>query len=103
MMPEQPADQKPQEQLHMLWPESRLGSPPRVSVPAGYGLRTFLAEDAGGFFAVMAAAGFDGWDEARLKAQLSTVLPEGLFVIVEKATGTIVATATRLNSSRQKR
>ncbi len=92
MMPEQPTDQKPQEQLHMLWPESRLASPPRVSVPAGYGLRTFLAEDAGGFLAVMAAAGFGGWDEAQLKSQLSSVLPDGLFLIVEKATGTVVAT-----------
>jgi len=84
----------PSPQLEMIWPERLLDAPPEPVVPDGYELRCFDGSDAdrAGWLEVMARAGFEGWDDARLERTLRTVLPGGLFVIVHRASGRIVAT-----------
>lgn len=80
------------EQLQMLWPQELLDVPPEVHVPAGFTLRTFRTGDEEAYCRLMAAAGFEGWDTARLHEWLLRVLPDGFFLIVHLVTGEIVAT-----------
>jgi len=86
-------DAAPQQQLQMLWPEEKLSSPPVPKVPDGYVLRCYEDRDADGWLAVMAKAGFDGWDYERLAGIIRKIIPGGFFVIVHQATGKVVATA----------
>lgn len=83
----------PVEQLQMIWPERLLDSPPVAKVHQDYLLRCYTDADQGEYLEVMAKAGFEDWNPRRLTGALSKVLPEGLFVIVHRATGQIVATA----------
>jgi len=87
------SQQAHEKQLHMLWPERLLHSPPPVVVPAGYALRTLRDEDKPGHLRVMAEAGFDQWNEQALEQWLFRVLPDGFFVVVHRASGQVVATA----------
>lgn len=80
-------------QLQMLWQESRLGSLPEMTIPAGYALRTFQPGDASQYFRLMDSAGFKKWDNETLKPWLAKVLPDGFFIVIESATGEIVAAA----------
>ena len=83
----------PRAQLQMVWPQSRLGSPPAVTVPAGYRLRTFQPGDAAAHAALMVKAGFADWTPEKLAPWLKRVLPDGFFVIEHVATGALAATA----------
>ncbi|HMN29051.1 MAG TPA: GNAT family N-acetyltransferase [Caldilineaceae bacterium] len=89
---EQPA-QPPPAQLRMVWPQQRLHSPPEVRVHPEYELRTYRPGDEQGWIEVMAAGGFTGWDEPRIKETMATILPAGWFMAVHRASGQIVATA----------
>jgi mycothiol synthase len=80
-------------QLHMLWPAHRLGNPPLVELDGAYRLRTYAPADADAFLALERGAGFTNWNEAFLARTLDTVLPNGLFLAVHAATGTLAATA----------
>lgn len=84
---------KPAKQLHMVWPEFKLGSPPKVELPAGYSLRTFQPEDAPEYFKLMAAAGFENWNNETLEIWLAKVLPDGFFFVVHELTGKLTASA----------
>jgi len=77
-------------QLLMVWPESRLASPPEAHVPAGYRLRQYRPEDREAYLRLMARAGFKDWTGAQLDRELNCILPGGFFVIeeAEKGTGT---------------
>jgi len=88
----------PREQLHMIWPERLLGSPPVARVPEGYGLRTFREGDERGYLDLMALAGFEGWTAERLERVKKTVLPEGFFVVEHSGSGRLVATALAQHS-----
>jgi len=79
-------------QLQMLWPESRLQSPPSIAVPDGFELRTYQPEDDRPLFQLMNRAGFSGWGPADLKVWLPRALPDGYFLIIEKDTNRRVAT-----------
>jgi mycothiol synthase len=81
------------QQLQMLWPEHRVGSPPELIIPAEYKLRTFRSGDGAGYLEVMRAAGFDSFDSDAVGRWATGALPGGFFVIVHRATGQIVATA----------
>lgn len=83
------------EQLQMLWPEELLDVPPVVHVPDGYELRTFRTGDEDAYCRLMAAAGFEGWNTARLQEWLLRVIPDGLFLVESAAADKreIVATA----------
>lgn len=90
---------QPVSQLQMIWPESRLDSPPVASVPAGYALRVYRPGDEPGFFRVMALAGFGAWDAERLRPWLMRILPDSWFMAVEAGSGAIVATAMALHDA----
>ena len=83
----------PRQQLVMVWPRSRLGSPPAAEVPAGYRLRTFAPGDAAAHAALMVKAGFADWTTEKLPPWLKRVLPDGFFVIEHVPTGALAATA----------
>ena len=80
-------------QLHMIWPENRLDSPPAVRLEDAYQLRNFAPADEGAWLALLGRAGFEGWASARLAAFRPRILPEGWFLAVQRATGQVVATA----------
>jgi predicted dehydrogenase/RimJ/RimL family protein N-acetyltransferase len=80
-------------QLHMLWPERLLASPPVPNVPDGYRLRLYADTDEAGYLALMNQQDFGAWDADRLARARQAVLPGGFFVIEHAATGKIVATA----------
>ena len=84
---------QPITQVQMIWPGARRQSPPTGKLPAGYHLRTFRPGDEAGFYAVMALAGWPGWDVAKLKPWLYRILPEGWFMAVHTQSNQIVATA----------
>jgi len=81
------------EQLQMLWPEERLGAPPRVSVAGGYALRTFRDGDMGAYLGLAHAAGFEHFDEKSVSEYMRHSLPGGVFVVERDASGELVASA----------
>jgi predicted dehydrogenase len=84
---------EPEEQLHMLWPESKLETPPHLPVPDGYVLRQYTDADHEQYMALMIHAGFTDWPRTRVKDTLRFILPDGFFVIEHCATKALVATA----------
>jgi mycothiol synthase len=80
-------------QLQMIWPAKRVQAKPRITVPVGYTLRTYRSGDETQFFALMALAGWPGWDEQKLKPWLFRILPDGWFMAIEQDSGKIVASA----------
>ena len=83
----------PDRMLEMIWPESKLASPPLCSVPPGFLLRTYRVGDEMAFLDLMARANYSGWNERHFHGWLARVLPEGLFFLVETADGKMVGTA----------
>ncbi|MBL0385799.1 GNAT family N-acetyltransferase [Tumebacillus sp. ITR2] len=83
--------------LYMLFPESLLSYPPEVSVPQGYLLRPYRDEDASALTTLLAE---EGWnlEEAKFLDFLNHCLPDGLFVVVERESGTLVATGSALHN-----
>ena len=84
-------------QLQMVWPASRLTTPPVVALPVGYTLRTYRRGDEPDFYRVMALAGWPGWDDARLQPWIARIPPESWFMITHDATNILVATAMGLH------
>lgn len=83
-------------QLQMIWPERLLSTPPIPRVPDGYELRCLKVEepaDEAGYVNLIEKVGFGVWDHNRFLEVVRGSLPEGLFVVVHKTTGKIVATA----------
>lgn len=81
------------DQLHMIWPERLLHSPPTPTLPAGYALRQYRGEDEDKHAALMRKAGFEQWNESLLQSMLRMLIPGGLFVVEHEASREIVATA----------
>jgi predicted dehydrogenase/RimJ/RimL family protein N-acetyltransferase len=93
-VPDSRAWLKPNEfQLEMIWPESKLTSPPEAGLPADYRLRQLEERDADAWGALMRAAGFGDWSRDRLAAHKRSVIPGGFFVVEHGPTGALVATA----------
>ena len=78
-------------QLHMLWPESPLRSPPPFTPPDGLQLRTYRRGDEPALVYLMGRAGFAGWGAARVTECMGRALPDGYFVVAETDTNRIVA------------
>ena len=57
-------------QLHMLWPVSRLTDPPMAGCHRDYALRLLRRGDEPAHTRVMLAAGFAGWGPDRLEKML---------------------------------
>lgn len=86
--------EKPRQQLRMVWPQQRLQSPPAVVVHPAYELRTYRPGDEADWYKLMDLAGFGLWDAARLhESTFGTILPNGWFLAVERASGELVASA----------
>jgi mycothiol synthase len=87
-----PSPQPPQ--LRMVWPRPFLQTPPTVTIHPAYELRTYRPGDEAGWFRLMELAGFGIWDAERLHSSLfATILPEGWFFAVHRASGDLVASA----------
>ena len=82
-------------QLQMIFPENAFKKAVVPKPPAGYALRTYKKGDEKGYVRVMQKAGFEKWNYTG--EVLKTALPEGIFFIVHKKTGKIVATACAQN------
>ncbi len=86
-------ESKPTQQLRMVWPQERLGSPPHFSPPAGYTLRTFRPGDEAEHVRLMRVAGFADWSLEKLAAAMEKCLPDGFFVVEHSPSHQLVATA----------
>ncbi|MCA1595040.1 MAG: GNAT family N-acetyltransferase [Chloroflexi bacterium] len=87
-----------QPQLRMTLGRDRLESPPPVNIPEGYALRTYRETDEAGYVALMARAGFAGWNRDRIAAMMQRVVPDGFSVIEHLSSGKLVATAMAVHS-----
>ncbi len=81
-------------QLEMIWPEDKLDSPPDISLPEGYSLRTYKPGDDKAMIELMRKAGFEDWGDCQLIPLKNRALPDGMFFIVYEKTGKLVATAS---------
>ncbi len=81
----------PTTQLQMIWPDGRK-APGKLAL-RGYVVRTFRDGDEQSCCALMAAAGFEGWDAKRLAEWRDKALPDGILVAEHKASGVLAATA----------
>ena len=91
------SERHPFTQLQMVWPADQMTAPPPVRLAPGYTLRTYRPGDEPRFYAVMAMAGFTGWDDERLRPWIARILPDGWFMAVHRASDQIVATAMCLH------
>ena len=82
----------------MVWPASRLDTVPVPAPPAGYTIRTYRPGDEPRFYALMARAGWPGWDGERLSYSLNRILPGGWFLAAHTASGAVVASAMALHN-----
>ncbi len=85
----------PKTQLQMIWSKGR--KPPDARPARGYVLRPFRVEDGRAYCALMAAAGFEGWDAKRLAEWRDKALPNGIFLAEHKRSGTLAATAVAVH------
>jgi predicted dehydrogenase/GNAT superfamily N-acetyltransferase len=92
---------EPYAQLQMVWPESRLQSPPTPSLPAGYEMRCYEDEDEAQYIGLLGRAGFKGWNHGGVQDLLRKALPGGFFVVAYKRTGRLAATAVALHGPRE--
>ncbi len=90
-------EQRPFVQLQMVWPADQMTTPPPVHLAPGYTLRPYRPGDEPRFYAVMAMAGFTGWDDEKLRPWIARILPDGWFMAVHTARDQIVATAMCLH------
>lgn len=88
----------PGPQLEMAWPAWRRRDPPAAEAPPGYAVRPHRAGEEARFFALMALAGWPGWDAARLRPWAERLLPDGWLVVADERTGQVVASAMALRS-----
>ena len=89
--------------LFLLWPPSRLTTPPGVRLPEGYALRTYQRGDENGWRLIQNSAEpvLPGVDlHELLQRYLSFLLPNGLFFAIHLASGDAVATAGALHNTR---
>lgn len=90
------SENKPYQQLRMVYSEHLLAVPIAVSLPTGYSLRTYCPGDEPRFYEVMAIAGWQGWNADKLQPWLPRILSNGWFMIVENASGKLVASTMAL-------
>lgn len=72
-------------------------TPPAVTLPPGYTLRTYRRGDETGFRRVLLAAGFDRWTTEPIEPWVARIPPDCWFMVVDEATDAIVATAMGLH------
>ncbi len=87
------AQEKPAQQLQMIWPQGGMIDPAAFPLPTGYKVRSFRPGDESEFFHLMHLAGFEGWDTTTLQPWLARIIPDGWFFVVDEASGALVCTA----------
>ena len=85
------------DQLHLVWPEHLLDSPPPIQLPPGYSLRAYLPGDESRFFEVMELAGWPGWNEKKLQPWRERLLPQGWTMAIHERSDEIAASAMALH------
>jgi mycothiol synthase len=89
--------------LFLLWPRTRLATPPVIRLPEGYELRTYRSGDEAAWLTIQNLADpvIPHGDIADLlRGYLSVLLPNGLFFAIDGASGAAVATAGALHNTR---
>jgi mycothiol synthase len=89
--------------LFLLWPRSRLATPPGIRLPEGYELRTYQGGDEAAWLTIQNLADPvipHGDFGEFLRRYLSALLPNGLFFAIDRACGEAVATAGALHNTR---
>jgi mycothiol synthase len=89
--------------LFLLWPRTRLATPPVVGLPEGYQLRTYERGDDAAWLSIQKLADpvIPGGDFDRFLAQYkAALLPNGLYFAVDGASGEPVATAGAVHNTR---
>jgi len=82
------------EQLQMILPEAKARAMPQHPMPDGFTLRALRkGVDDEAFVELLRSAGFEQWDLGMLESAYREALPDGVFVIVNDATGELAATA----------
>ena len=80
--------------LKMHLSATKIAANPAPVVPAGFSLRTYIpVQDDENYIALMRNAGFHYWDGEFLKRTVTNMYPDGLFFLVDNATGALAATA----------
>ncbi len=85
----------------MVWPTSRLSSPPSVDLPDGYALRQYTRADEECHSQIMELAGWRGWAAEYRERTMQTLLPGGWFLAVHQDTDTPVASAMCCHNYKQ--
>ena len=83
-------------QLKMVWPINK--KPKQIPLPNGYLIRNYRNGDNKKYIQLMCRAGFTQWSDKNITNILQKSFPEGLFFIIHKKTGNIVATAVAQNN-----
>lgn len=84
-------DEESPTKLEMVWPAEK--APPTVLLPDGYELGLLRPDEREAYVELMQAAGFEDWTMDRFAWVDGAVLPDAHFVVRERATGRLVATA----------
>ncbi len=77
----------------MVWPSDLPAPEVQPLLPPEVLLRTCLPGDLPGFYALMADAGWPGWDAERLRSWLYRILPGGWFILEDLDNGEIIGTS----------
>lgn len=80
-------------QLRMIY-DATDGRLPELRIPAGFRLRCIEDSEVARYSALRVSVGFSAWDLPQLLSFRKKVLPKGLFLIEERASGLFAASAT---------
>ncbi len=87
------ADLPPRPQLRMFLDADAIAKSTPPAAPEGFVLRTFRPGDEEAYIALMHEAGFEQWDRPLLQKLFPGALERGIFLLEEKSTGRLAATA----------
>lgn len=87
------ADLPPRPQLRMSLSENIISNSEMPEIPEGFILRTFRDGDEENYIQLMRNAGFTYWDHALCERIKQNSLPDGIFFLEEKISGTLAAAA----------
>lgn len=85
-------------QLQMVWPVEQDIAVLNYNLPSEYEIRPFRPGDEQAYVSLMQKSGFETWGEAQVVSTVKQALPDGIFFVVHKATGKLVATACAQHS-----
>ena len=87
------ADLPVQRQLRMYADKEIISCATPPEIPEGFSLRTFREGDEEAYVKLMHLSGFDFWGDTQLQQVKNNALENGIFFLVDDATGRLAATA----------